>query len=148
MAHHDAPVSRITAGRHYCAAISRRVSGRNLPLVFVEPWHVIVRKLFQTVERYDVPAISLYSHVIEAPDNCIEFTLVLSFNLRPEQVLSRLAIKVPVSPAFVLQKGFSDTKNVFDLFGEQLAVLISDLFRRSFEMHVDPSVSFESIASF
>ena len=47
----------------------------------------------------------------------------------------------------MLQKWFCDAQQVLDLFCQQLAVLIANLFRRSFEMNIDPAVLLEAIAS-
>jgi hypothetical protein len=47
----------------------------------------------------------------------------------------------------MLEKWFSNAYQVLNFSGQQFSVLVSNLFRRAFQMHVDPTIPLESIAA-
>ena len=116
MAHHDAMVFGVAAGGDDRAAIAWRVRGGNAALLFVEPRQIVIRKLLERVESDYVPTISCHARVIYPYDDAVEFALILRIDLRPQDVLRCLAIKVPIALRLVLQEWLCDAQQVFDLF--------------------------------
>ena len=116
MAHYDAMVFGVAAGRDDRAAVARRVRGWNPALLFVEPRQIIIRKLLERVERDDVPTISFDARVVHSLDDAVEFALIFGIDLRPQDVLRCLAIKVPIALRLVLQEWLCDAQQVFHLF--------------------------------
>ena len=64
VAHDDAMVFRITAGRDHRAAITRRVRSRHTAQLLIKPGHVVIRQFLERVERHDVPAVDFDASVV------------------------------------------------------------------------------------
>src|SRR5713101_8146768 len=96
VAHHDAMIFGVTAGRDNCATVPGRVRRRQPALFLVQPGQVIVGKLLERVQRYNVPAIDFNSAVVEAFHDAVEFALKLNINFRPEKVARGVTIELPI----------------------------------------------------
>ena len=147
MAHHDAVIFRVTAGRNDGAAVPRRVRRRDSTLLLIKPRDVVVGKFLDRVERNDVPAVGFDLRIVQPAHNSIDFALILGINFRPQDVPRNFPIELPVVFRLVMQERFDDSEKVLGLFRQQMAVLIANLFRRAFEVHVDPAITIEAVAA-
>jgi hypothetical protein len=65
--------------------------------------------------------------------------------VRPKNFSRRFAEELPIPPCIVCIDEADRPDGILDLGGQQIAVLITDVARRSFQVNVDPSAPFETI---
>ena len=78
--------------------------------------------------------------------NAFEFLLILGFDVGPQHFAARLAVELPIALGGVEAFELADSNQVGNFRGEQTAVLIADLRRRSLEMNVGPAPALKAIA--
>ncbi len=128
------------AGSHWTAA--------DFVLLLVEPRDVVLRSFEECVEGDDVPEIDVADAVsVQAVGDALEFLPILWLDVRPVDVLRRIAEELPTASGTVGVVEAGDAEGLLDLRGEEVAMLESDLVGRSVEMDVDPVRTLETIGA-
>ena len=117
------------------------------PFFLVQPGNVVVGELLVGVECDQVPSVGLDALALQAGDDAVELAAILGVDAGPEHLLGRLAVEGPIAIARLFEVRLDHAQKVGNLAGEQRAVLKTNLLGRALEVHVDPAVSLEPLAS-
>ena len=63
----------------------------------IQPRHVVVRNLFECIERDDVVDIKIDAVRLHAIGNALQFLLILGVDVRPEHLARGLAKELPIA---------------------------------------------------
>ena len=110
-----------------------------LVLLFV-PLDVVGIPLQKSIQRNDVPHVQPNSVRVQSSGDAFQLVAILLLDVRPELALGGVAKEIPASLGVVSQLERDHALRVADLRRQQVTVLITDLRRRAFQMHVGPPV--------
>ena len=88
----------------------------------------------------DSEKVSPYECGFEPFDDAGEFVAILLLDMRPEDLLLRLAEEVPILLFFVRELGGDGFEVVLDFGRQQVSMLETDLAGRTFQVHLHPAV--------
>jgi hypothetical protein len=77
----------------------------------------------------------------------LQFLLVFLVDMRPQDVLRRGTIEVPIALGAVDVLELHDSEAVLDFRRQQISVLVANVGRRAFQMHIDPAATLEAISA-
>ncbi len=111
-----------------------------MPCCCVVPLHV-VRPLFRRVQGDDIPDVMLDPARVQPVRDPLHFVAILLLDVRPQHCPARPCGKRPSPSCCHASVPAAITfEPVLDLGRQQHAMLITDLRRRSFQMHIRPAI--------
>src|SRR5258708_25263100 len=85
---------------------------------------------------------------LHAVGNALQFPLIFSVDVRPENFPSGLAKEIPIALGLVGVEELDRFEGIGNFRSEQIAVLEADVGRRAFEVDIGPTALLEAVSVF
>src|SRR5690242_9623779 len=111
-----------------------------------QPWHVVIGQFRNCVESDEIVEIDVRALHSQTIHHSSQLLLILRVDFGPEHPVRDVAKKIPISSSVVGHFKAHRGESVCNFGREQVAVLVPDLERRTFQVHVNPSVALKAVS--